>query len=67
MIGVFYILVVTGIVVMGLNIAFATVAFTIPEHLNPIVTLVVFIGLSAISLFFIYVGFNLNIFLPVLF
>ena len=64
MIGLFYLLIATGIILMGANTIFIFTALTIPEYINPIASLFIFIILAAISLFFIYIGFNLHIILP---
>ena len=64
MIGLFWLLVLSGVIIMGLNTTFIVIASTIPEYISPIDSLIIFIALAAISLIFILTGFNLHIILP---
>ena len=64
MMGLFWLLVLSGVILMGLNTAFIVIASTIPEYISPITSFIIFLALSAISLIFILAGFNLHIILP---
>lgn len=64
MIGLFWLLVLSGVILMGLNTTFIVIASTVPEYISPIASFIIFLGLAAISLIFILTGFNLHIILP---
>jgi hypothetical protein len=64
MMGFFWVLVLSGVILMGLNITFIVVASTVPEYISPTASFLIFLTLSAISLIFILTGFNLHIILP---
>jgi hypothetical protein len=64
MIGIFWLLILSGVILMGLNTVFIVIASTIPEYIPPAASLIIFIALAAISLIFVLTGFNLHIILP---
>ena len=64
MMGLFWLLVLSGVILMGLNTTFIIMASTVPEYISPIASFIIFLGLAVISLIFILTGFNLHIILP---
>lgn len=67
MIGLFYLLVATSVILMICNLIFIITAYQIPEYISPTASFIIFIVLTAISLIFASAGFHIEFLIPFIF